>query len=104
MTEKKRRQGQGGAIPKTVCPKCEKEYLKTAWGQDNKKMKRVGQYCPNPSCDYIIKDFINLEDLEEEETTEIDKAEKIKKLTAEFVKKHEELNRLAEMINELKEE
>ncbi len=37
-----------------------------------------------------------------EETDEAtDKAEKIKKLQAEFMKKHEELNRLAEQIDEL---
>lgn len=33
-----------------------------------------------------------------------DKVEKIKKLTAEFVKKHEQLNILAEQINELEKE
>jgi hypothetical protein len=62
----KRRQGQAGATPKNVCPKCEKEYLKTAWGQENKKMKRIGQYCPNPACDFIEKDFVELEDEEGE--------------------------------------
>ena len=41
---------------------------------------------------------------EEEDQNGTDKAEKIKKLTAEFVKKHEELNRLAEQINELEKE
>lgn len=61
MTVKKRRPGQGRATPKTICPKCEKEYLKTAWGQENKKMKRIGQYCPNPVCDYIIKDWIEMD-------------------------------------------
>jgi hypothetical protein len=35
---------------------------------------------------------------------DIDKTEKIKKLTVEFVKKHEELNKLAEKINELEKE
>ena len=40
----------------------------------------------------------------EEDQNGTDKAEKIKKLTAEFVKKHEELNRLAEQINELETE
>jgi hypothetical protein len=61
VTVKKRRQGQGGATPKTICSKCDKEYLKTAWGQENKKMKRIGQYCPNPACDYIIKDWIEMD-------------------------------------------
>ena len=32
----KRRQGQAGATPKTVCPKCEKEYLKTAGGREGR--------------------------------------------------------------------
>jgi hypothetical protein len=40
----------------------------------------------------------------EEDQNGTDKAEKIKKLTAEFVKKHEELNRLAEQITELETE
>jgi hypothetical protein len=110
MTEKKRRQGQPGTkTVKTICPKCEQEYLKTAFGTDKKQFKRIGQYCPNPSCDYILKDFVELEDTEnidevEEDTKGTDKANKIKKLTAEFVKKHEELSRLAEQINELETE
>jgi DNA-binding transcriptional regulator GbsR (MarR family) len=41
---------------------------------------------------------------EDEDQKVTDKAEKIKKLTAEFVKKHEELNSLAEMIKELETE
>jgi hypothetical protein len=45
------------------------------------------------------------EERQEEEDQKItDKAEKIKKLTADFVKKHEELNRLAEQITELEKE
>lgn len=50
MTKKKRRQGQKEATPKTVCLKCEKEYLKTAWMLENRKYKRVGLACPNPAC------------------------------------------------------
>ena len=69
-TEKKRRQGQGGATPKTVCPKCEKEYLKTIWMLDNRKYMRVGLGCPNPSCDYLVKDWIELEDTEDDELIE----------------------------------
>jgi hypothetical protein len=41
---------------------------------------------------------------EEEGKKVTDKAEKIKILTAVFVKKHEELNKLAEIINELEKE
>jgi hypothetical protein len=104
MVEKKRRQGQYGANPKTICPKCDKEYLKSANGRYGKAWKRIGQYCPDPACDYMEKDFVELEDLEEETEDNIDKAEKIKQLTAEFVKKHEELNRLAELIKELETE
>jgi hypothetical protein len=100
----RRQQGRKGAKPKTICPKCEQDYLKTAWMLENRKYRRVGLCCPSPSCDYIIKDFTGLEDTEEEDTGDIDKAEKIKKLTAEFIKKHEELNRLAELINELEKE
>ncbi len=62
MVETKRRQGQRGAKPKTVCPKCDKEYLKTAFGTEGKQFKRIGQYCPNPACDYIVKDFVELEE------------------------------------------
>jgi hypothetical protein len=62
---KKRRQGQPGTkITKTVCPKCEQEYLKTAWSTENRKWVRIGLFCPSPSCDYIIKDFVELEDTE----------------------------------------
>jgi hypothetical protein len=62
MTEKKQRQGQWGSIPKTICPKCDKEYLTTAFGTKTKKLVRVGQYCPNPACDYIVKDFVELDE------------------------------------------
>lgn len=70
MTEKKRRQGQirkDGKIatPKEICPKCG-EYLKTAWMLENRKYKRVGLTCPNTTCEYIVKDFVELEDLGKE--------------------------------------
>jgi len=42
----------------TVCLKCEKEYLKTAWVLGDRKYKRMGVMCPNPACDYIIKYFV----------------------------------------------
>ena len=64
---RKRRQGQGGATPKEICPKCEKKYLKTAGGREERAWRRIGQYCPNPSCDYIAKEFTELEDTEEGE-------------------------------------
>jgi hypothetical protein len=66
-TEIKRRQGQNGSIPKTVCPKCEKEYLKTIWMLENRKYKRVGLGCPSSSCDYLVKDIVEIEDIEEGE-------------------------------------
>jgi len=67
MTDTKRRQGQRGAIPKDICPKCGKEYLKTAGGRDGRGWKRIGQYCPNSACDYMIKDLVELEDTDEGE-------------------------------------
>jgi hypothetical protein len=51
----------------------------------------------------MIKDFVKLEDIEEAEKG-TDKGEKIKQLTAEFFKTHEQLNKLAEQINELEKE
>lgn len=103
MVEKKRRQGQNGGTPKTVCPKCEQDYLKMAWMLENRKYIRVGLCCPNPACDYIRKDSVELEDIEDMENS-TDKTDKIKRLTAEFVKQHERLNQLAEQINELEKE
>jgi hypothetical protein len=71
MAEKKaRRQGQAGAKPKEICPKCEQEYLKTAWSTENRKWVRIGLFCPNPSCDYITKDLVIIEDLEDTEEAE----------------------------------
>jgi ssDNA-binding Zn-finger/Zn-ribbon topoisomerase 1 len=60
----RQQQGRGGAKPKTKCPKCGKEYLETAGGKKGKVWKRIGQYCPNPQCDYIIKDAVKLEEEE----------------------------------------
>jgi hypothetical protein len=65
MTQIKRRQGQKGATPKDICPKCGKEYLKTAGGREGRAWRRIGQYCPNPACDYILKDFVEIEDDEQ---------------------------------------
>jgi len=70
MVEKKRRQGQGGATPKEICPKCG-EYLKRNYIRElvNGKQQFVksGWTCPSSTCDYIIKDFVELEDVEEDE-------------------------------------
>jgi hypothetical protein len=80
MVEKKRRQGQKGANPKQICPKCEKEYLKTAWSTENRKWKRIGQFCPNPACDYLMKDFVELKDTEEETGTQgLEECESLRK-------------------------
>jgi len=68
MIEKKRRQGRGKTL-KTICTTCRQEYLQSCMGwqteEGNRRLKRVGQYCPNPSCDYIIKDVVELDDPEE---------------------------------------
>lgn len=63
----RQQQGRGGAKPKIPCPKCKKEYLETAGGKKGKSWKKIGYYCPNPECDYIIKDLVQLEDTDEEE-------------------------------------
>jgi hypothetical protein len=70
MVEKKRRQGQRGAIPKPICPKCN-EYMKRIYSRERMdgKWQYVGSgwMCPSSTCAYIIKDFIELEDIEEEQ-------------------------------------
>jgi hypothetical protein len=61
----RKQQGRGNEKTKTICPKCEKEYLETAGGKKGNSWKRIGLYCPNPSCYYIVKDFVEFEDIEE---------------------------------------
>jgi hypothetical protein len=68
MVEKpKRRQGQRGATPKPICPKCG-EYMRRMYAHESIHGKRLyigaGWACPIPACDYIIKDFVELEDTE----------------------------------------
>lgn len=74
MTEKKRRQGQKKAdgttsTPKTICPKCG-EYLKRNYTRElvdgKQRFVKGGWTCPSLTCDYIIKDLVELEDTEEE--------------------------------------
>ena len=74
MAEIKRRQGQRGATPKPLCPKCN-EYLKRCYTRESDNGKRVlvgfGWTCPSPTCDYLVKDWVELEDSEDtEEETE----------------------------------
>jgi hypothetical protein len=56
--------------PKPICPKCD-EYLKRCYTRSNEENKRayveIGLAYENPSCDYIIKDLVELEDTEEGE-------------------------------------
>jgi hypothetical protein len=70
MTETKRRQGQRGSEPKPICPKCN-EYLKRIYIRTRKGSKWTnvpyGWTCTVSSCDYIIKDFVEIEDTEEGE-------------------------------------
>lgn len=72
MTEPKRRQGQKKAngktaIPKPLCIKCG-EICVRAYKQETVDGKRrfvkSGWMCPSPTCDYIIKDMVQLEDTE----------------------------------------
>lgn len=64
--ETKRRQGQkrpdgSTSTPKQLCPKCA-EYLKTVYIQEKRKNVRFGLGCPSKTCDYVVKDFVELED------------------------------------------
>ena len=72
MTETKRRQGQRGATPKPICPKCG-QYLKRCYTRSNDENKRayvgMGWSCPSATCDHILKDWVELEDLDEGENT-----------------------------------
>ncbi len=56
---KKRRQGQNGATPKLLCPKCG-EYLKRNYIREiidgKQRFVKSGWTCPSSTCDYIIKD------------------------------------------------
>lgn len=60
MTEKKRRQGQRGATPKHICPKCG-EYLKRNYTRElvegKQQFEKGGWTCPSKACDYITKDL-----------------------------------------------
>jgi hypothetical protein len=75
MVDKTRRQGQKKpngktAIPKPICPKCG-EYMRRMYSHEaiNEKRRYVGAawMCPASTCDYIVKDFVELEDIEGED-------------------------------------
>ena len=70
MTETKRRQGQRGATPKPICPKCG-EYMRRLYIHEAINGKRLyagaGWMCPSPTCDSIMKDWLELEDTDEDE-------------------------------------
>jgi len=84
-----------------LCPKCG-EYLKRNYTRElvegKQQFVKSGWTCPNISCDYIIKDFVELGQETEKDTEPEDK---LKKLQAEFFKTHDQLNTLAEQINAL---
>lgn len=70
---KTRRQGQTKpdgtkATPKPLCPKCGKIMVR-AYTRGNAERKRAyigsGWMCPSKTCDYIIKDFVELEDIDD---------------------------------------
>jgi len=65
MTEKKRRQEQRDATPKPLCPKCG-EYLIRNYIHKSIDGKQAfvgsGWTCPSATCDYIIKDFVELDE------------------------------------------
>lgn len=70
MVEKKRRQGQTKtdgtkSTPKNICPQCG-EYLKRSYTREmvegKQRFVKSGWACPSPACDYIIKDFLEIEE------------------------------------------
>lgn len=71
MTE--RRQGQKKAdgtkaIPKPLCQKCGEIMVRVSYRGDKSKGRAyipAGWMCPSKTCDYIIKDLVELEDTEE---------------------------------------
>jgi hypothetical protein len=75
MVDKKKRQGQTKsngkkAVPKPICPECG-EYLQSCYirgsKEESRNMKKIGLCCPSSTCDYIVKDLVELEDIEEAE-------------------------------------
>ena len=79
MTEPKRRQGQKKADgttaePKPICPKCGEITVRVS-KRGNAAQKRAyigaGWMCPSKTCDYITKDFVELE----EETESVNEME-----------------------------
>jgi hypothetical protein len=74
-TEKKKRQGQKKAngktaIPKPVCSKCGEILIRiyTQRPVDGKRrFIKSGWSCPSVTCDYIIKDMVELTEEESEE-------------------------------------
>jgi len=73
MTETKRRQGQikadgTKATPKPVCPKCGEITVRVSFRGDKNRGRAyipTGWMCPSSTCDYIIKDYVELKDDEE---------------------------------------
>jgi hypothetical protein len=51
-----RKQQGRGQKQKTPCPLCGIEYLETSYAFKNRKLKRIGLYCPNEKCTYSKKD------------------------------------------------
>ena len=72
---RKRRQGQKKpdgtrATPKPTCPKCGEITVRVSFRGDQSKKRAyipAGWMCPSSTCDYIIKDFVEIEDTEENE-------------------------------------
>jgi len=75
MTGAKRRQGQlkpdgTKAVPKPTCPKCSKIMVRVSFRGDKSQGRAyipAGWMCPSSTCDYIIKDFVELTEEEDKE-------------------------------------
>jgi hypothetical protein len=106
MTEKKRRQGQKKpdgtrATPKPVCPKCGEITVRVSFRGDQSKKRAyipTGWMCPSSTCDYIIKDFVEIEDTEENEKLRNRLSEKSWYDLAEIMKKDREIETLKKIL------
>ena len=66
MAEKKRRQVQRGATTKSTCPKCGK-YMRRCYVHESTGARSyIGAcwICSTSTCDYVIKDFVELDECE----------------------------------------
>jgi hypothetical protein len=107
MAEKKRRQGQTKpdgtkATPKPVCPKCGEITVRISFRGDQSKKRAyipAGWMCPSSTCDYVVKEFVEIEDTDENKKLRNRLSEKSwYDLRAEIMKKDREIETLKKIL------